>query len=66
MTQIHCHDSCHFFGGNALEKNRVEWTGKAENTKGEFLAVGKACMLAILWPTPGLKEKMFDTSVLVS
>ena len=40
---IQCSRNTSRAGLRRMEKNEVEWTGKAEIRKGEFWAVGKAC-----------------------
>ena len=37
-------------------EEQAEWTGEADISKAEFLAVGAACK-SIFWPTPGRKRE---------
>ena len=49
-----------FYIVRELGENEVKLPGMAELRNTEFLTVVKACK-AILWPTPGFKERTFDS-----
>ena len=51
------HSQCRKKSGEVWGENVGEWTGRVEIGK-KFLAVSVAC-IAIYWPTPGFKGRMF-------
>ena len=54
----HCSLHMLLYIGRELGTNEVEWTGKAEIRKTEFMAASETCK-AIFWPTPGWKDSNF-------